>query len=183
MYKFSNKEHSAVTNLNTGVSGIHPGVQLWEEYQQWVNNGGITEPFDTRSPEEIDVDVKARIWGQIKAERSRRKAGGIKVGTNFFHSDEQSLIQHLGLTIGAMQALQAGGTLETVLSPTPWKTMGGEKVPMTVAMAFSVFQEGVVLDGTLYTIAEQHKAAMEASPNPAAYDYSTGWPEAFEDGL
>jgi hypothetical protein len=47
MYKYSNKEHTAVTNLETGASGIHPGVWMWEQYQEWVANGGVPEAFDT----------------------------------------------------------------------------------------------------------------------------------------
>jgi hypothetical protein len=47
MYKYSNAEHTAVTNLETGASGIHPGVWMWEHYQEWLANGGVTEAFDT----------------------------------------------------------------------------------------------------------------------------------------
>lgn len=126
---------------------------------------------------------KDRVWQSIKSERELRKDGGAKVGGYWFHSDEASRIQHLGLTIAGIKALQEGGTLETVLSPTPWKTMSGEKVLMTVAMAFSVFQAGFVLDGTLYAVAEEHKAALVASSAPASYDFSSGWPERYADGL
>jgi len=47
MYKFSNKENTAVTNLETGASGIHPGVWMWAQYEEWLANGGVTEAFDT----------------------------------------------------------------------------------------------------------------------------------------
>ena len=52
-YKFSNPEHTKVKNLTSGVTGIYPGVYQWQEYRQWVEAGGITETFDTRTPEEI----------------------------------------------------------------------------------------------------------------------------------
>lgn len=128
--------------------------------------------------------TKERVWQRIKKERDRRMDGGFKVEVStgvfkWYHSDPKSRTQHLGLTIAGMKVLQEGGTLETVLSSTPWKTMSGEKVPMTVAVAFSVFQAGFMLDGALYAVGEEHKAAMEASSDPLSYDFSTGWPEEF----
>lgn len=48
MYKYSNKEHTTVTNVETGASGIHPGNWMWRGYQDWIVAGGITEPFQSK---------------------------------------------------------------------------------------------------------------------------------------
>lgn len=173
MYRFADKDHATVTNLITGLSGIHPGIQAWEEYQKFVDAGGITEPFDTRSPSEVLNDTKAEMWGKIKAERSRRMDGGFKVEIEpgvfkWYNSDSVSRTQHLGL-------LLAGAAIP----PIEWKTMDGTFVPMSQAVITKVFQAALLLDAALFARAEQHKAAMEASADPANYDFSTGWPENF----
>lgn len=66
MYKYSCADEKTVTNLETGATGIHPGGWMWEEYQNWIASGGITEPFDARSPSEILGADKARVQAANK---------------------------------------------------------------------------------------------------------------------
>lgn len=56
MYKYSNKEQTAVTNLETGVSHITPSNWMWKEYQEWVASGGVTSPY--KSDEELLLEAK-----------------------------------------------------------------------------------------------------------------------------
>lgn len=113
--------------------------------------------------------AKATAWGNIKAERDRRKAGGVKVGAKWFHSDDASRIQQLALVMmGA--GLPAG---------LQWKTMDGSFITMTPALAQQVFTGQAASDQTIFAVAEAHRVAMEASADPAAYDHSTGWPKVF----
>jgi hypothetical protein len=113
--------------------------------------------------------AKATAWGAIKAERDRRKAGGVKVGAKWFHSDDASRIQQLALVMmGA--GLPAG---------LQWKTMDGSFITMTPALAQQVFTGQAASDQTIFAVAEGHRVAMEASADPAAYDHSTGWPKVF----
>ncbi len=115
------------------------------------------------------AQAKAAAWGAIKAERERRKAGGVKVGDKWFHSDDASRIQQLGLVMmGA--ALPAG---------LQWKTMDGSFTTMTPALAQQVFTGQAASDQAIFAVAEGHRVAMEASADPATYDYSTGWPKIF----
>jgi len=111
----------------------------------------------------------------IKAERDRRMAGGYKVEIEpgvykWYHSDQTSRTQHLGLIIAG-----------AAVPPVPWKTMDGTKVPMSQTIAQKVFQAAMVLDDALYTKAEEHMAAMEASSDPLSYNFLTGWPEHFHE--
>lgn len=117
------------------------------------------------TPEEI----KATQWNEIKAERSRRNRGGYKVDTKWFHSDADSRIQQLGLVM-------MGANIPLGLQ---WKTMDGSFVAMTPALAQQVFTAAAASDQAIYAAAETHKAAMEASADPASYDFSTGWPLTF----
>lgn len=113
--------------------------------------------------------VKARVWVAIKAERDRRKTGGVKVGAKWFHSDDGSRIQQMGLVM-------MGTSIPANLQ---WKTMDGTFITMTQTLASQVFQAVAASDQAIFGVAEAHRVAMEASADPAAYDYLTGWPAIF----
>ena len=108
-------------------------------------------------------------WEKIKAERDRRTAGGVKVGSKWFHSDDGSRIQQMGLVM-------MGASIPANLQ---WKTMNGSFITMTQTLASQVFQAVAASDQAIFAAAETHRAAMEASADPAAYDYSTGWPKIY----
>ena len=112
---------------------------------------------------------KAHKWEGIKGERDRRKAGGVKVGAKWFHSDDGSRIQQMSLVM-------MGASIPANLQ---WKTMDGTFITMTQTLASQVFQAVAASDQAIFTAAETHRATMEASADPAAYDYSTGWPKIY----
>lgn len=130
-----------------------------------------------------DAEIKATKWEHIKAERDRRKAGGFKVGTQWFHSDADSRIKHLGLKDKARDLLAAGGAMTDSLvilgQPVRWKTMDGSFTNVTAQLAFDIVSAAGDLDARLFAVAETHRVAMEAAADPAAYDFSAGWPETF----
>ena len=114
--------------------------------------------------------IKADMWAAIKTERDRRiQSSGYKVGTKWFHSDTFSRTQQMGLVMmGA-----------SIPANTPWKTMDGSTVVMTQTLAGQIFATAAGSDIAIFAAAEAHKAAMEASADPATYDFSTGWPKGF----
>lgn len=136
------------------------------EYEQLVWEAG--DPI----PPKATLDVKclelaqARAWLNIQAERDRRKSGGIKVGANWFHSDDPSRIQQLGLVM--MGANLPAGIM--------WKTLGGSFVLMTPLLAQQIFMISASSDQAIFTKAEYHKAMMLQAPIPSQYNYLTGWP-------
>lgn len=140
--------------------------------------------IDPHVPPQPSVDV---IWNKIKAERDRRKSGGfkVKVGSSnkWFHSDADSRIQHLGLKDKARDLIAGGGAMTdklTILGQTvKWKTMDGSFVDVNAQVAFDIVAAAGDLDAQLFAAAETHKAAMEASADPASYDFSGGWPATF----
>lgn len=115
------------------------------------------------------AQVKAQVWEAIKADRDRRKAGGVKVGAKWFHSDDGSRIQQIGLVM-------MGANLPAGLQ---WKTMDGSFITVTQALASQIFQAVAASDQAIFAAAEMHRAAMEASTDPASYDYSAGWPKIY----
>lgn len=122
------------------------------------------------TPAALLAAAKADKWTAIKAERDRRiQGGGYKVGTKWYHSDTFSRTQQIGLVMmGA-----------SIPANTPWKTMDGTTVTMTQALAGQIFGGAAASDIAIFAAAEAHKAAMEASADPAVYDLSGGWPKAY----
>lgn len=112
-----------------------------------------------------------QVWSRIKSERDRRKSLGVLADGNWFHSDADSRIQQMGLVM-------MGGTMPAGIQ---WKTMSGTFVEMTPTLAGQIFAATAALDQAIFAAAETHRAAMEASPVPADYDFSGGWPATFEE--
>lgn len=114
-------------------------------------------------------------WERIKAERDRRAGMGVKAGTHWFHSDQKSRTQQLGLVLLG-QGIPAG---------LQWKTLAYTPQPvfvsMTPALAVAIVQATAASDTAIFTAAEVHRMAMEASPEPGSYDFTGGWPPSFED--
>lgn len=134
---------------------------------------GPDEFFSATEPTPTLDQLKVEAWQRIKSERDRRKVGGVKVkvGTvdNWFHSDDASRIQQMGLVM-------MGASIPANLQ---WKTMDGSFVAMTQAVAGTVFAAAAASDQAIFTAAETHRVAMEASADPSGYDCSAGWPKVF----
>lgn len=153
------------------------------EYQTAVRDGVVQDALGNWvtawrvvdwEQEQIDAHreaAKVSKWEAIKVERDRRKAGGVRVGDHWFHSDDPSRIQQLGLVL-----MGAG-----IPADLQWKTMSGEFVTMTQALAGQVFQAIAAADTADFANAEAHRVAMEAAANPATYDFSGGWVQTYEE--
>lgn len=132
---------------------------------------------------QIMAGAKVSAWSRIKAKRSTIELGGVQVGAKWYHTDEASLIKYLGLFKMAEQALTDGGTGAMVLQyggvDIRWKTLDGTFVNMTVQLAQDVYSAVIGLNFSAFAAAETHKTAMEAAVDPAAYDFSAGWPASF----
>lgn len=116
--------------------------------------------------------ARQKAWERIKAERDRRTTqGGYTVAGKWYHSDTFSRTQQMGLVMLG-QNIPAG---------TQWKTMDGSFVAMTPALAAQVFSAATANDIAIFAAAETHKAAMEASADPATYDFGAGWPAIYGD--
>ena len=164
MYKLSANPNEIVRVDGPMSSTIIPREhRLWAEYDEWVDAGNSPDPIETKT------ETNARMWDAIKAERDRRKAGGIKVGAKWFNSDDGSRIQQIGLVM-----MGAG-----IPADLQWKTMDDSFIAMNQTVAGAVFAAAAASDQAVFTVAEGHRVAMEASADPAAYDYSTGWPKIY----
>lgn len=126
------------------------------------------------------------IWENIKDDRDHRSAhSGVQIGGKWYHTDAASKLHHLGNKDTARDQIAAGGTMADALrdpltgQQIVWKTMDGSWQPLTVQLAFDIAAAVKAAELAHHAAAEQHRAAMAAAADPAAYDYSGGWPPAF----
>lgn len=115
------------------------------------------------------LGARTTIAIAIKERRDSRKNGGVKIDSNWFHSDDPSRVQHLGL-------LRLGDAIPPELL---WKTMQGTFVTMTKTLTESIFNAILFHDMNTFAIAELHIACMTEYANPYEYDFSGKWPAIY----
>lgn len=150
--------------------------------------GEVTEvPF---TQEEIDSitpsisDLKLQKIEQIKSRRDYLTvAGGHKIGENWYHSNEISLIQQLALNGIANQMSAAGAPDSTAIIATPWKTLSGAYVDLTVGIAKSFIQSALTQQSALFTAAQTKISELNALTtidSVNAYDVTAGFPAVYQ---
>jgi hypothetical protein len=124
---------------------------------------------------------KAQVWEFIKAERDRRtEYGGCLVDGRWYDTDSRSALRYKLL---ADQAAADGVSDDTVVR-AGWRPLDVEQkgeVDMTYGLLRRIMAAGIAAAMAIDDAAEQHKAAMLRSADPADYDYSGGWPDAYGD--
>jgi hypothetical protein len=115
-------------------------------------------------------DVRVLLREQIKTLRDRKvQLGGYRVGANWFHSDTFSRTQQMALVM-----MGAG-----MPADLKWKTMSGDFVAITPALAQQIFAAAAARDAALFFCADVLSRQVDAAEDPMAVDLSAGWPESF----
>lgn len=137
----------------------------------------ILEPGSAALPDKAVLDdfisqsVRLQMWWAIQDQRDIRKSAGVKVGQNWFHSDNFSRIQQMAL-------MMMGASMPAGIQ---WKTMTGTFVPMTPLLAAQIFQATAASDQAVFAAAEAKRVEMLQYADPDEYALGTGWPTAFAD--
>lgn len=173
------QEHIALGELPDGFTS-EPRPSLGHS---WTDGAWQLDPVLVAK---LHKDAQNLAWERIKAERDQRVLAGFHVGTEWVHSDLFSRSQWLGLKDNARDALAAGGTMATALrdsedKPIVWKMLDGSFAPVTAQLAFDVVAAVTRSDMAIYTVAEAHNRAMRAVEDPAAYDFTMGWPQTYAE--
>lgn len=136
-------------------------VYIWNvEQNQWV----VSPELDAYKY----VAQQDEMWELIKKRRLQAVTSGVYVESvdKWFHTDEISVTTYS--TIAGMIALDN-------YEPLQWKVMDNTWLLLTVPL-FKELQTAIsTKTNVIYTVAEQHKAAMLQADNPLDYDFSTGW--------
>jgi hypothetical protein len=158
--------------LNPVFDNEQWAMQIGPEF--WTITGSnITTPTQQQYEAVMKERARLRKWREIQEWRDDRiQNGGYKVGNYWFHSDNVSRIQQLGL-------LMLGANMPPNLM---WKTMSGEFVQMTATLAQQVFQAAAASDIAIHAVAEVHRQQVMSSDDPNEYDWKTrspSWPKVF----
>lgn len=167
-------------------------------YLEWLTKGGM--PTKIADIDELRDVLKVQFPSGLKktvedlnsfvdAELSRRWRSGFPIiidgVTKWFHSDEFSLAQHLGLKDNARDLLAAGGAVTDNITidgqPVVWSTMDGSQVSITIQVAFNLVTAAGKRQVLIFAASEAHRVAIASSQDPASYDALSGWPSMFGD--
>lgn len=195
-----------------GVDGVFRKVQLpamgATRAVQWGGVKGVVEYSDGRSNSAIDTiagyaDI-VQLWNAltppapipptlaqlksakieaIKTERDRLIIqGGHKIGLFWYHSNEISLIQQIALNSLADKMVAGGAPDGTAIISTPWKTLSGEFVTLTVGIGKSFIQSALTQQGALFTAAQNKINEINALTTIAqveGYAEKAGFPAVY----
>lgn len=141
-----------------------------------VSGPGDVQPDETYAEELPTGGQAGMIWDAIRGERDRRRFdGGVQVGQHWYLSNSVATGEY-----SVLLQISAGLPDTTVLRQN-WRTMDGGLVDMTPALARQIINAGFARVAEIDDAAQAHKAAMEASGDPASYDYSAGWPQTYAE--
>lgn len=150
----------------------------WSYTESSLGGYLFSPPGSEATSEQALASAKEEAWEGIKAYQENIRAGGVKVGTKWYHTDEKSRLQWLGLARKVDKARAEGGVdatrLQMLGQDLHWKTMDGSFIFLTIKHVDDVFDATATLDAMAFAVAEQHRASMLASSAPAQYDHTTG---------
>lgn len=121
----------------------------------------------------------AEVWEAIKAERDHlTEYGGVQVDGRWFDTDARSVLRYKILAdTAAAQSLPDNTVLRKDWRPMDVDANG--QLDMTYGLLKRIIAAGVSQVLAIDDAAEEHKAALYASPDPAGYDFSANWPKTF----
>lgn len=188
MKKYYLTKNNAVSEINGSHFLDNNDIQRhinWithpETTQQDLVDAGVT--VEDVLPEPLDINAEKSIKiNEIKSHRDYLTLnGGHKIGNDWYHSNEISLIQQLVLDGMAKQMSAAGAPDSMSLPNIPaWKTMGNTFVQLTVGIAKNFVVSAMLQQGALFTKAQQKIAEVEAltdAEDVKAYNVQSDWPE------
>lgn len=120
-----------------------------------------------------DADLLARraeMWEKVKIIRQARRQQGVFASGHWFHSDDTSRIQQIGLVM--MGANIPAGLM--------WRTMDNGEVLMTQQLAGAIFQAIATSDAIHFQVAKDLRALIDLSNEPESVDINSGWPPVWE---
>lgn len=156
------------------VNGVYNSPLVAESGQILTDPAPLPEDH----PDIIDFigSPADKVWDRIKAERDRRRFyGGVKVGQYWFRSNETAIQEYTSIIIAG------NGAPATTVIVKDWRTLCGNTVDMTIGLAKDIMKAGVQKVALNDIAARAHKEKLYASKDPENYDFSSGWPECYEE--
>ncbi|MDO8771931.1 MAG: hypothetical protein Q7K57_25100 [Burkholderiaceae bacterium] len=146
-------------------------------FARFVDGAWLVEavPLEPEPTPPTLAEIKLSKWTEIKTLRDRLTLdGGCKVGSIWFLSTERARGEYT-----TMALVSAGAPADYVIA-AGWRTMqAGAVIDMTPALVKQIMTAGLGQAKAIDVVAQSHRSAMEASADPANYDFSGGWPAVY----
>lgn len=147
----------------------------YQAYLLWQAAGGVALPEETRE------QVIARVGRQIAIRRDQEAKAEFEVDGEWYQAADANAIEVLGM--GLAIALVAMGKLPPQvlarIESAEWTTVAGDRVAITEELILKLFVAHIMHKADVYDAAKQHVEALAQASDPAAYDYSGGWPPRY----
>lgn len=187
-YKYADETSLVVNDLDKGLYGITQSSRFWGDYQAWLAEGNVTEPYMDKQ------DAYEQMLSEVNSKNSQENLKDfsyVKDSVSRDYRSDQDSIQ------GTQNSINGGINIGTMLltdpCPSPngmWKTAEVEAdgiTPVYVAYTneeFLHFAEAYFGRASAnFGVKELHKANLRnllENPNATVqdileYDYSQGW--------
>lgn len=176
-YKFVDENGNTVNDTENGRYGIHSGSRFWLEYQEWLAEGNVTDPYMSKQ------EAHDRMVTEVNAKNREENSKFFMYNGNNYVADIESI---------QAVAIESFMMSQTDPIPTPngvWKTAdvdeAGEPVyiPYTCAEYTDFKTAFYKRSSDNFGVKEFHKAQLRALLNDENssindimnYDYSQGW--------
>lgn len=159
---------------------------LADDSKHVITDFGVVPPLNALTSPPV---TPAKLLSAVDSERSKRWRAGfpVQVGgvEKWFHSDEFSLTQHLGLKDKARDLLATGGVMTDNITiagqPVVWSTMDGSQVTITAQLAFDLVDAAAVQQALVFAASKAHFSAIMLATDLTDYDPTSGWPAVYSD--
>lgn len=178
-WKYTNEDNTGVMKISTGGSCLEGTNTMWQEFQNYLANGGQVDPWKTE--QELKEEAHSSTLAGIEAKKEEENLKDFVYNGNTYLSDKPSI------QATQNEALAGLGTdsIHTLVG-TPYEGMWaavGTFVPFTNAEFLLFATEFFKRGSDNFTTRSVHKmniGAILADPTTTAedilaYDYSTGW--------
>lgn len=160
-YKYANKEHTSVNDVEYGIYNIHPGVYLWSDVEKYVNSGGVIEPFKTEQEIKKEATQK-KINELLEIKRVYKDETGIIIDGVKFDTDLKARVAYSELRLKF-------STNPDYYTPN-WKASDGNWVTMNLTLfnkVISVLEQRLE---SIFTFVKNKEEEILTSPNPSSLD-------------
>lgn len=163
--------HNDDTVVQIPVGAIELNEAQWASRFDLLLVDGLITVDPVVPPIQAIIEKMSR---SIKSERDRRQLdGGVNVGQHWYLSTERATSEYNTIITTTR------GLPDTTIIRAGWRTMDDSEVDMTPALALQILTAGIAHRCAIDDAWKTHKSALEAAVDPAAYNFSGGWPKVF----
>lgn len=172
MYKFANKEKTQVNCKEKNLYGISPGTWRWQEYQDWLAEGNVTEPYQTEE-EELNEILNQKIGEILIMNDAKDKEPILFKGELFKNTNAVTETIKMGEMLGQQD------TDPLFMNNGYWDNFNGStSVPFTFKDLKDLYTTGYMICAIHYAVAKYHIDMIKTLPTPEDinnYDITVGW--------